>query len=151
MTGVDLQHIPYRGAAPAMTDLLGGQVPLSFSDVYTSAPHIKAGTIRPLGVTTKERTPLLPDVPTFDELGLKGFDVSVFFGIVVPKGTPPDAIAKLNSAFREAIKDPTIKAALDQQGIIPAQSFTPAYLSEFMTSEITHWHDVLKQVGIEQQ
>lgn len=149
--GVDLQHVPYRGAAPAMTDLLGGQVPLSFSDVYTSAPHIKAGTIRPIGVTTIERTPLLPDVPTLDELGLKGFDVSVFFGIVVPKGTPPEVIAKLNAAFREAIKDPTIKAAMDQQGIVPAQSFTPAYLAEFMASETRHWRDVLTQVGFAQQ
>lgn len=149
--GVDLQHVPYRGAAPAMTDLLGGQVPLSFSDVYTSAPHIKAGAIRAIGVTTLERTPLLPDVPTLDELGLKGFDVSVFFGIVVPKGTPPEVIATLNSAFREAIKDPAIKAAMDQQGIIPAQSLTPAYLAEFMASETLHWRGVLTQVGFEQQ
>ncbi|MBN8908710.1 MAG: tripartite tricarboxylate transporter substrate binding protein, partial [Rhodospirillales bacterium] len=151
MAGVELLHVPYRGAAPAMTDLLGGQVPLSFSDIYTSAPHIKAGTIRAIGVTTIERTPLLPDVPTLDELGLKGFDVSVFFGIVVPKGTPPEAIAKLNAAFQEAIKDPAIKAAMDQQGIIPARSPTPAYLAEFMASETRHWHDVLKQVGFEQQ
>lgn len=149
--GVNLQHVPYRGAAPAMTDLLGGQVPLSFSDVYTSAPHIKAGTIRAIGVTTLERTPLLPDVPTLDELGLKGFDVSVFFGIIVPKGTPPKVIATLNTAFREAIKDPAIKAAMDQQGIIPAQSPTPAYLAEFMGSETLHWRNVLTQVGFEQQ
>jgi tripartite-type tricarboxylate transporter receptor subunit TctC len=151
MTGVDLQHIPYRGAAPAMTDLLGGQVPLSFSDVFTSAPQIKAGKIIPLGVTTLERTSILPDVPTFDELGLKGFDVSVFFGIVVPKGTPPEAIKKLNTAFREAIKAPNIKAALDNQGIVPAQSFAPEYLTEFMTAEIPRWRGVLGKVGIEQQ
>lgn len=150
-TGVDLQHVPYRGAAPAMTDLIGGQVPLSFSDVYTSAPHIRAGTIRPIGVTTIERTPLLPDVPTLDELGLKGFDVSVFFGIVVPKGTPPEIVAKLNAAFRAAIKDPAIKMAMDQQGIIPAQSDTPAYLAQFMTSETAHWRSVLTQVGFESQ
>jgi tripartite-type tricarboxylate transporter receptor subunit TctC len=151
IAGVDLLHVPYRGAAPAMTDLLGGQVPLSFSDIYTSAPHIKAGTIHAIGVTTIERTPLLPDVPTLDELGLKGFDVSVFFGIVVPKGTPPEVIAKLNSAFQEAIKDPAIKTAMDQQGIIPARSSTPAYLAEFMAAETVHWRDVLKQVGFEQQ
>ncbi len=149
--GTDLQHIPYRGAAPAMTDLLGGQVPLSVLDVYVSAPHIKAGAVQPIAVTSKERTPLLPDVPTLHELGLKDFDVSVFFGIVVPKGTPPAAIARLNTAFTEALKDPAIKSALAQQGIIPAPATTPAYLNEFMTSEIAHWRNVLQQVGFEQQ
>ena len=103
MTGADLLHVPYRGAAQAMTDLLGGQVQMSFSDVFTSAPHIKEGTLRPIGVTTVERTSILPDVPTFDELGLKGFDVSVFFGVVVPKGTPKEAVVKLNAALVEAL------------------------------------------------
>ena len=134
-----------------MTDLLGGQVQLSFSDVFTSAPHIKAGTLRPIGVTTIERTSILPDVPTFDELGLKGFDVSVFFGVVVPKGTPKEVVAKLNAALVEALKEPNIKAAMDQQGIIPAASSTPDYLAQFMASEIPRWRDVLKQVGFEQQ
>jgi tripartite-type tricarboxylate transporter receptor subunit TctC len=151
MAGTDLLHVPYRGAAQAMTDLLGGQVQLSFSDVFTSAPHIMEGTLRPIGVTTVERTSILPDVPTFDELGLKGFDVSVFFGVVVPKGTPKEAIAKLNAALIEALKDPNIKAAMDQQGIIPAASPTPEYLAQFMVSEIPRWRDVLKQVGYEQQ
>ena len=134
-----------------MTDLLGGQVQMSFSDVFTSAPHIKEGTLRPIGVTTVERTSILPDVPTFDELGLKGFDVSVFFGVVVPKGTPKEAVAKLNAALIEALKDPNIKAAMDRQGIIPATSSTPEYLAQFMASEIPRWRDVLKQVGYEQQ
>jgi tripartite-type tricarboxylate transporter receptor subunit TctC len=151
MMGIDLQHIPYRGAVPAMTDLLGGQVPLTFSDVFTSAPQIKAGKIHALGVTTRERTHLLPDVPTFDELGLKDFDVSVFFGIVVPKGTPREAIKTLNAAFQEALKDPAIKAALDNQGIIPAPSFSPAYMTEFMAEEISRWREVLRNSGIEQQ
>ena len=151
MMKIDLQHIAYRGAVPAMTDLLGGQLPLSFTDVFTGAPHIKAGTIRALAVTTSERTRLLPDVPTFDELGLKGFDVSVFFGIVVPKGTPPDAIKTLNAAFQEALKDPAIKAALDGQGIIPAKSPEPSYLTEFMTGEIPRWREVLKSADISQQ
>ena len=151
MTGADLLHVPYRGAAQAMTDLLGGQVQMSFSDVFTSAPHIKEGTLRPIGVTTVERTSILPDVPTFDELGLKGFDVSVFFGVVVPKGTPKEAVAKLNAALIEALKDPNIKAAMDRQGIIPATSSTPEYLAQFMASEIPRWRDVLKQVGYEQQ
>jgi tripartite-type tricarboxylate transporter receptor subunit TctC len=151
MTGTDLLHVPYRGAAQAMTDLLGGQVQLSFSDVFTSAPHINSGALRPIGVTTVERTSILPDVPTFDELGLKGFDVSVFFGVVVPKGTPKETVAKLNAALVEALKDPNIKAAMDRQGIIPAASSTPEYLAQFMVSEIPRWRDMLKQVGFEQQ
>ena len=82
---------------------------------------------------------------------MKGFDVSVFFGVVVPKGTPKEVIAKLNAALVEALKEPNIKAAMDQQGIIPAASSSPEYLAQFMASEIPRWRDVLKQVGFEQQ
>lgn len=149
--GLALLHVPYRGAAPAMTDVMGGQVPLVFADVYVASTQIKAGKIKPLGVTTIERSSLLPDVPTFDEQGLKGFDSSVFFGIVVPKGTPPDIIATLNRAFAAALKEPAIKSAIEAQGVILAQSTTPDYLAEFMASEIPRWHEVIEKLGLPKQ
>lgn len=149
--GLDLLHVPYRGAAPAMNDVIGGQVPLIITDVFVAAAQIKAGTIRPIGVTTIERTPLLPDVPTFDEQGLKGFDSSVFFGVVVPKGTPPEIIATLNRAFVAALKETAVKAAIDTEGMILAPSTKPDYLTEFMTGEIPRARDLIEKLGIPKQ
>ncbi|MGY4299803.1 tripartite-type tricarboxylate transporter receptor subunit TctC [Bradyrhizobium sp. i1.4.4] len=151
VAGTDILHIPYRGGAPAINDLLGGQVQMSFADVYVSAPHIKAGTLRAIGVTTLERTPVLPDIPTFDEQGLKGFDISVFFGIVAPKGTPIEIIEKLNAAFAAVMDDPSIKSMLEAQGIIRASSNSPSHLQRFMADEIPRWRDVIKSIGLEIQ
>lgn len=149
--GTDLLHVPYRGAAPAMNDVIGGQVPLIITDAFVASSQIKAGTIRPLGVTTKERTALLPDVPTFDEQGLKDFDSSVFFGVVVPKGTPPEIVATLNRAFVAALKEPMVKSAIDTQGMILATSTTPEYLAEFMAAEIPRSRELIEKLGIPKQ
>jgi len=146
--GTDVLHVPYRGGAPAINDLISGQVQMSFADIFVSAPHIKAGLLRGLGVTTIERTPVLPDVPTFDEQGLKGFDVSVFFGVVAPKGVPEPIVEKLNAAFVAAMNDSSIKPILDAQGIIPAPSNSPAYLGKFMAQEIPKWRDVINSIGL---
>ncbi|WP_210345252.1 tripartite tricarboxylate transporter substrate binding protein [Bradyrhizobium sp. CCBAU 53340] len=146
--GTDILHVPYRGGAPAINDLVGGQVQMSFADIFVSAPHIKAGILRALGVTTIERTPVLPDVPTFDEQGLKGFDVSVFFGVVAPKGVPEPIIEKLNAAFVATMNDSSIKPILDAQGIIPASSNSPAYLRKFMAQEIPKWRDVINSIAL---
>ena len=149
--GIDLLHVPYRGAAPAMNDIIGGQIPLIISDAFVASSQIKAGTIRPLGVTTKERTALLPDVQTFDEQGLEGFDSSVFFGVVVPKGTPQDVITTLNHAFISALKEPAVKSAIDAQGMILAPSTTPEYLAEFMAAEIPRSRELIEKLGIPKQ
>ncbi|MCJ9700354.1 MULTISPECIES: tripartite tricarboxylate transporter substrate binding protein [unclassified Bradyrhizobium] len=148
IAGTDILHVPYRGGAPAINDLIGGQVQMSFADIFVSAPHIKAGVLRALGVTTIERTPVLPDVPTFDEQGLKGFDVSVFFGVVAPKGVPAPIVEKLNAAFVAAMNDSSIKPILDAQGIIPAPSNSPAYLANFMAREIPKWRDLINSIGL---
>ncbi|MEH2512662.1 tripartite-type tricarboxylate transporter receptor subunit TctC [Nitrobacteraceae bacterium AZCC 1564] len=149
--GTDLLHVPYRGAAPAMNDVIGGQIPLIITDAFVASSQIKAGTIRPLGVTTLERTALLPDVPTFDEQGLKGFDSSVFFGVVVPKGTPPEIIATLNRAFVAALKEPAVKSAIDGQGMILAPSTKPEFLAEFMATEIPRSRELIEKLGIPKQ
>ncbi|MGM5034979.1 Bug family tripartite tricarboxylate transporter substrate binding protein [Tardiphaga sp. 803_E3_N1_3] len=149
--GIDLLHVPYRGAAPAMNDVIGGQIPLIITDAFVASSQIKAGTIRPIGVTTMERTALLPDVPTFDEQGLKGFDSSVFFGVVVPKGTPPEIVATLNRAFVAALKEPAVKSAIDTQGMILAPSTKTEYLAEFMAAEIPRSRELIEKLGIPKQ
>jgi len=125
VAGTDFVHVPYKGTGPALTDLLGGQVAMTFTDVLTALPYIKAGKLRALGVTTKERSQALPDVPTIAEQGIAGFDVSVFFGLVVPAGTPKDVIDKLNHAFADALKQPEVRKTLLSQGLEFAPSTVP--------------------------
>src|SRR5947209_15097559 len=115
MTGVDLTHVPYRGSAPALTDLLSGTVHVMFDNMPSSLPHIKAGTLRALAVTTAQRSDALPDVPTVSET-VPGYEASAFFGMAVPKGTPSDTIGKLNREINAALADPSMKAKLADLG-----------------------------------
>ncbi|MBO9651036.1 MAG: tripartite tricarboxylate transporter substrate binding protein [Variovorax sp.] len=147
MAGVDLQHIPYKGTGPALTDLLGGQVSMSFTDVLTAMPYLKTGKLRALGVTTAQRSQALPDVPTLAEQGLKGYDVSVFFGIVAPAGTPPDRVKKLNEAFAKVLASPKVKQQFASQGLEPAPSTSPEALGKFIPEQMNMWASVVKQSG----
>ena len=145
--GTDIQHIPYKGTGPALNDLLGGQVAMSFTDVLTALPHIQAGKLRVLGVTSAKRSRALPDVPTLEEQGMKDFDASVFFGIVAPSGTPQDVINKLNAAFIQVLQQPDVKQRLAQQGLEPPPQYTPAQLAAYMRSEADKWREVIKVSG----
>jgi tripartite-type tricarboxylate transporter receptor subunit TctC len=145
--GIDLQHIPYKGTGPALNDLLGGQVHMSFTDVLTALPYVKAGKLRALGVATVARSQALPDVPTIDEQGLKGYDVSVFFGIVAPAGTPDDRLKKLNRAFAEVLASPKVKQQFAAQGLEPAPASTPEQLGKFIPAQMRMWAAVVKQSG----
>jgi tripartite-type tricarboxylate transporter receptor subunit TctC len=147
--GTDFAHIPYKGTGPALNDLLGGQVAMTFTDVLTALPHIKSGKLRALGVTTKERSQVLPEVPTIAEQGYAGFDVSVFFGLVVPAGTPKAAIDKLNQAFAEALKQPEVRKTLLAQGLEFAPSTSPEQLGVFIQAEVPKWRSVVKSSGAE--
>ena len=146
-TGTDLQHIPYKGTGPALNDLLGGQVAMSFTDVLTALPHIKAGKLRVLGVTSASRSAALPGVSTVMEQGVKDFDVSVFFGIVAPSGTPQDVVTKLNAAFVQVLQQPEVRKNLAAQGLETTDKTTPADLAVFMRNEISQWRDVVKASG----
>ncbi len=145
--GTDIQHIPYKGTGPALNDLLGGQVAMSFTDVLTALPHIKAGKLRVLGVTSASRSRALPEVPTLMEQGLKDFDASVFFGIVAPSGTPQEVVTKLNAAFTQVLQQPDVKQRLAQQGLEPPPQYTPAQLAVYMRSEAAKWREVIKVSG----
>ena len=147
VAGTDFVHIPYKGTGPALVDLIGGQVAMAFTDVLTALPHIKAGKLRVLGVTTKERSQALPDVPTVAEQGFAGFDVSVFFGLVVAAGTPKDVVDTLNRAFADALKQPEVRSTLLSQGLEFAPSTAPEELAEFIKSEVAKWRPVVQKSG----
>jgi tripartite-type tricarboxylate transporter receptor subunit TctC len=146
MTGVNLQHVPYRGAAPALTDLISGQVQLMFDNMPSSIEHIRAGKLRALAVTTAVRSPALPDVPTVAET-VPGYEASAWFGMGAPKGTPPEIINKLNSAINAALADPNIQARLaDLGGAVMAG--TPADFGKVIADETDKWSKVVNAVGV---
>ena len=148
MAGTQIMHIPYKGTGPALNDLLGGQVSMSFTDILTALPHIKAGKLRAIGLASAQRSDALPDLPTISEQGLNGYDVSVFFGIVAPKDTPAATVNQLNQAFRAALADPDVKQALQSQGIVAAQDQSPAALTGFIAEEVPKWRALIKSANV---
>jgi tripartite-type tricarboxylate transporter receptor subunit TctC len=146
MAGIKLTHVPYRGTGPAMTDLLGGQIPVLFDNLPGSIQQIKAGRIRALGVTTKERVASIPDVPTFGET-VPGYEVSVWFGISGPKGIPPEIVTKLNAAVNAALATPALKERFHDLGgeVMP---MSPAEYSKLVADETAKWAKVVKSAGL---
>lgn len=148
MAGTKIMHIPYKGTGPALNDLLGGQVSMSFTDILTALPYIKAGKLRAIGLASAQRSDALSELPTLSEQGLKGYDVSVFFGIVAPKDTPADVVNTLNQAFKTALSDPAIEQTLRMQGIVEAQDKTPQGLSTFITTEVPKWRELIQSANV---
>jgi tripartite-type tricarboxylate transporter receptor subunit TctC len=148
MAGVDLLHVPYKSNPLAITDLLGGQVDLMITDNATGLPHIKAGKLRALGVSTLKRSPLLPDVPTIDQAGVKGYDMSYWFAAYVPANTPPAVVSRLHDLLVAAVASPAAKAFFDSTGS-EAFTTTPEGLAKFQHVESQKWGRVIKAAGIE--
>jgi tripartite-type tricarboxylate transporter receptor subunit TctC len=146
MTGVNLLHVPYRGAAPAMTDLLAGQVQVSFNVIATSIDLIRAGKLRVLAVTTKQRSEVLPDIPTVDEF-VTGYESSNWIGIGVPRNTPANIIDKLNKAINAAFVDPKAKAQLADlsREVLPG---SPTDFSKLIADETAKWGKVIRAANI---
>jgi tripartite-type tricarboxylate transporter receptor subunit TctC len=146
MTGVDLVHVPYRGAAPALTDLLGGQVLISFVGITGSIEYIRTGKLRALGVTTATRLDVLPDIPTVGEF-VPGYEATDFFGIGAPKGTPAEIVDKLNREINAALAERELKARLaDQGGTVVASS--SADFAKLIAQETEKWGKVVRFAGI---
>jgi tripartite-type tricarboxylate transporter receptor subunit TctC len=145
MTGVEMQHVPYRGSAPAMTDMLAGQVQLIFDNMPSVLPHIKSGGLRALAVTTLARSPELPDVPTVGET-VQGYEASAWFGMGAPKATPKEIIEKLNTAINEVLAEPAMKARLAELGGVPIVE-TPEGFGKIIQDETTKWEKVVKFAG----
>jgi tripartite-type tricarboxylate transporter receptor subunit TctC len=146
-TGTDLVHVPYKGAGPLMQDLLGGNVDLAFDGMGTSAPQIKSGKLRALAVSTAKRSPVVPDVPTLTELGIPDFDVTTWYAIFVPKGTPREIIDKLHQEIAKALQLPDVKSVWEQQGAV-AGGQPPAEFARFVHSEVERWGKVVRDAKI---
>jgi tripartite-type tricarboxylate transporter receptor subunit TctC len=150
--GVDLTTVPYKGAGPALNDLMGGQVDLLCDQTTQTAPVIKEGNrVKVFGVTTPKRLSSMPNIPTLDEQGLKGFDVRVWHGVYAPKGTPPAVIEKLNVALRAGLQDEVVKQRLADLSseIVPMDKVTPEALRSHLASEIAKWGKVIRAAGIQ--
>jgi len=149
-TGTRFQFVPYRGAAPAIQDLVAGQIDLVFSDPVAALPQVRAGTIKAYGVTTKTRLLSASDIPTLDEAGLPGFDILQWHGLWLPKGTPKTITAKLNAAVMDALADPTVRARLADLGqeIVPRDQQTPDTLGTVQKAEIEKWWPIIKAANI---
>jgi tripartite-type tricarboxylate transporter receptor subunit TctC len=148
MAGVELLHVPYKSNPLAVTDLLGGQIMMMITDTSTGVPQIKAGKLNALGVSTSKRLPMLPDVPTIDEAGVKGYDMGYWFGAYVPAGTPAPVVARLNELLHVGLKTPAMKAFFDTSGGEPFPT-TPEQLAKFQAEEAGKWGRVIKKAGIE--
>jgi len=147
MAGVDLVHVPYKGSPQALTDLLGGQTQIMFASLVSALPHIRQARLRALGVTSLKRAAALPDLPAISEAGLRGYDVSVWMGIVAPAGTPPAIIAQLNRQIGALLQSPDIRERLAVQGL-EAASNSPAEFRSYIASEVRKWAVVIKQAGV---
>ncbi|TPG21319.1 tripartite tricarboxylate transporter substrate binding protein [Variovorax guangxiensis] len=146
MAGVDMQHVPYRGSAPAVSDLLGGQISVMFDNMPSAIPHVKGGKLRALAVTTAKRSPALPDVPTIAEAGVPGYEATSWFGLLAPAGTPAPIVAKLNASILKALADPEVKKKLAEQGAEPFGE-KPEQFAAFIQAETAKWGKVVKESG----
>ena len=147
MAGVDILHIPYKGSAPAVSDLLGGQVSVMFDNVPNVLPQVKAGRLRGLATTGTKRAALAPDIPTVDEAGVPGYEVAVWFGLVAPANTPRDVVQKLNAEVVKILAMPDVRERFLAQGVEPVGG-TPEQFGEHIRGQMAKWAKVVKDAGV---
>jgi tripartite-type tricarboxylate transporter receptor subunit TctC len=147
MAKVDIVSVPYKGGVPVLNDLLGGHIPVSFNNLPESIAMIRSGAVLPLAVTTAQRTPLLPDVPTFDEAGVKGYDTGVWWALLAPAGLPGDVKAKINRDAADAMKSPAVKDRFQTLGAVPVGS-TPEEIAALIRADYEKWGPIIKAAGI---
>ncbi|MGZ8201641.1 MAG: Bug family tripartite tricarboxylate transporter substrate binding protein [Burkholderiales bacterium] len=147
MAGVKIVHVPYKGSAPAVTDLLGGHVPMMFDNMPSALPHVKAGKLRALGVSTSKRSPTAPDVPTVAESGLPDFDVTVWFAVLAPAATPRDIVTRLNRVLVKALQGADVREKLASQGAEPIGNTSEQFTGQ-MKADLAKWAKVVKAANI---
>lgn len=145
--GVDMIHVPYKGSGAAIPDVIGGQVPLMFENIVSVMPYVKAGRLHALAISSSKRSPVMPDLPTVAESGLPGFDVSNWFAVLAPAGTPPAIVAQLNKEITRILETPDMRARLASQGADPIGS-TSDECGKYMRAELAKWAKVIKEAGI---
>ena len=146
MAGVEMTHVPYKGSTAALTDLLAGQTQVMFSSVPTALPHIRSGRLRPLAVTRLTRSPVLPELPTVHESGIRDFDISLWQGIVAPAATPREIVMKVSSDVRASLAAPDLRSKLTAQGLDPVGN-SPEQFGAYIRSEAAKWAKVVKATG----
>jgi tripartite-type tricarboxylate transporter receptor subunit TctC len=147
MTNTFIVHIPFRGSGPAQAAMLSGEIDLMFDNLPPQLPHIKSGKVRALAVTSLKRSSALPDVPTLDEVGLKGYEVTAWFGLAAPAGTPREVVLKLNQALNSSTEDPKLREALESRGATIVRH-TPEEALAFVKNEVEKWAPVVKRAGV---
>jgi tripartite-type tricarboxylate transporter receptor subunit TctC len=147
MTQTFITHVPYRGGGPALVDTIGGQVDFSFPVLSAGLPHVRAGTLKALAVSGTQRSPLLPDVPTMAEAGVKGYEFTTWFVVLAPAGTPPDVVQKLNSSLNDVLNSAEMRARFAREGF-DAKPGTPAQAGQFVQAETARWSKLIKARGI---
>lgn len=147
MTGIEMIHVPYKGTAPAMVDLLGGRVSAMFDQIATALPHVQSGKLVAIGVTTAKRSAVAPNIPTIAESGLPGFEVATWHGLFAPAGTPREIIAKLNVEVVKALNAPELVEKFKANGVDPVSS-TPEQFGAFVQAELTRWNGAVKAAGL---
>lgn len=146
MAGIEATHVPYKGTGPAITELIGGQVQMMITGVVALMPHVKAGKLRGLAVTSSKRVAALPDLPTVAESGVPKFDVSSWFGVFLPAGTPKPIVTKMNQEIRKIVEIPDVKQKLISQGADP-ETNTPEEFAKYVKSEMAKWGKVVRDTG----
>ncbi len=145
-TGIQMQHVPYKGSAPALTDLIGGQVQLIFDSMPSAMPHVKSGKVRALAVTTAKRSPTVPDLPTIAESGVPGFDISTWYGVWAPAGTPKDIVNRVSAEIAKALQQPAVRERLAALGAEPVGN-TPEEFAAYCQSELAKWSRIVRGSG----
>ena len=147
MTGTQVTHVPYKGSAPAVTDLIAGQVQVMFDNTPNVLPHVKAGKLTALGVSSKTRSQFAPEVPSVDEAGVPGYDVTVWFGVLTVAGTPPDIVKRLNTEMVKILTSPEVKERISKSGV-DVVAGTPEHFSGFLKAEVSRWAKVIQEASI---
>lgn len=150
LAGIDLLHVPYKSSPPALTDVIAGRVSMMFVDVLTGLPHVKAGALKALAVTTKQRSALLPQLPSMDEAGVKGFDITSWQGYLGPANLPKDIVTKLNAEIRKIVETPSVRQELAERGM-EAFSGTPESFEKFLKEQLVVWEKLIRDAKIEKQ
>jgi tripartite-type tricarboxylate transporter receptor subunit TctC len=146
LTGMGGQHVPYKGGPQAINDLMGGNVQFIFDNIASVGPSVSAGKVRAIAVTSKNRSPLFPNVPTLDEAGVPGFEMTAWRGLVAPAGTPKEVVSRINKEVNEMFKDENVRAQLERHAFVPIGG-TPQQFSDLMTAERKKWGEVVRKSG----
>jgi tripartite-type tricarboxylate transporter receptor subunit TctC len=145
--GVKVTHVPYKGTSPSIVDLIGGQVQATIGTMASLEQHVKTGKVRAIAVSTPQRSPTMPDVPTIEEGGLKGYNVPLWYSVLAPANTPKEIVAKISASIRDALKDPQTKAQLERQGFVESY-LDPAQMTALIKQDLTYWQKAINNIGL---